>query len=339
MNLSTAPMRRRRFIAIAAAAAGLPLIWAGSKPAKGAQLHIWTGSALGADAMLQIHHPDPAVADGLIVQSLQEVERLERILSLYRPGSALVRLNNDGRLADPPPDLLRILSTSAQISDLTGGAFDATVQPLWNLYAAHFSAPAPDPAGPSRAAITEALSRVDYRRVELDPRCIRFTAPGMGMTLNGIGQGYVTDCVVARLKDAGIAHALVDMGETRAIGSHPAGTPWSIGLGDPRHPGHVAQRIALQDEAVSTSGGYGTEFDAAGRFNHIFDPSDGATSWRYLSVSVVASDTTTADAMSTAFSVMPLERARAVVTALGLRAYFTQPDGSTVMQGEQVRRG
>lgn len=79
---------------------------------------------------------------------------------------------------------------------------------------------------------------------------------------------------------------------------------------------------------MATPGGYGTQFDPAGRFNHIFDPDTGETSWRYLSVSVVTPTATAADALSTAFSLMPLDSARRVVTSLG--TYFVMPDGSRV---------
>ena len=89
---------------------------------------------------MQIHHPDPAAADRLIAASLAEVERLERIMSLYRPDSALSRLNRDGSLENPPFDLVRVLSESRRYSAISGGAFDVTVQPLWDLYAGTFLA-------------------------------------------------------------------------------------------------------------------------------------------------------------------------------------------------------
>ncbi len=76
--------------------------------------------------------------------------------------------------------------------------------------------------------------------------------PGMGITRNGIGQGYVTDRVVELLRAEGVEHALVDMGEIRAIGGHPTGGPWCVGLEDPRAPGRIAERIALADKAVAT---------------------------------------------------------------------------------------
>ncbi|MFI5011544.1 MAG: FAD:protein FMN transferase [Hyphomicrobiales bacterium] len=336
-RLGTIP--RRRFITIAAAAAGLPLLMLprGREATPESQLRIWTGSALGADAMLQIAHPDPAAADRLIELSLQEVARLERILSLYREDSALSRLNRDGYLDDPPSDLLRLLAASERFSVLTAGAFDVTVQPLWEVYAGHFGRPGADPAGPPRTAVAAALARVGHGRVLLDARRIAFAAPGMAITLNGIGQGYITDRVVERLRAAGVAHALVDMGETHAIGDHPAGAPWTVGLEDPRAPGKVSERVHLVDCAVATSGGYGTQFDADGRFNHIFDPADGRTSWRCLSVSVIAPDATTADALSTAFTLMPLDETQRLITTLDLRAHFVLADGSRLMQARAVR--
>jgi FAD:protein FMN transferase len=334
-----AKLSRRRFLSISAAAAGMTLFpaayGAGAFPAyedAGRHLRIWRGVALGADAMLQIHHPDRAAADRMIDACLAEVSRLERIFSLYREESALSRLNRDGRLEDPPVELVELLGRSNEFSRLTGGAFDVTVQPLWQLYAAHFSAPDPDPSGPSKAAIEAALEHVGHQALKIDPARISFARAGMCVTLNGIAQGYITDRVVDLLRQHGIDRSLVDMGEIRAIGPRPSGDPWIVGLEDPRAPGHVAEQIGIVNQAVATSGGYGAQFDRAGRFNHIFDPATGATSSRYLSVSVVAPLATAADALSTAFSLMPLDRSEPIVRRLGIKAYFVLPDGSRLAQ-------
>jgi thiamine biosynthesis lipoprotein len=321
---------RRRFITITAAAGGLPLL--PIRPARSAPLlRTWTGSALGANATLQIHHPDPVVADRLIAASLAEVARLERVLSLYQPDSALSCLNRDGALDDPPFDLVRVLAESRRYGALTNGAFDVTVQPFWDLYAGHFARPGASPEGPPDDAIAAAVARVGQEGLEVNPTrlCLR---PGMAITLNGIGQGYVTDRVVELLRAGGVEHALVDMGEIRAIGGHPMGEPWSVGLEDPRAPGKVAERLPLADGAVATSGGYGTVFDPAGRFNHIFEPRSGRTSWRWLSVSVETDSATGADALSTAFTLMPEEATAGLVRKLGLIAHFVHPDGSRLVQ-------
>jgi len=339
MSPRRARVSRRRFIRISAAAAGmtlLPLDRLRAAPAvedAGRGLRVWSGVALGADAMLQLHHPDPAEADRLIDACLAEVSRLEAIFSLYRDDSALCRLNRDGRLDGPPIELVELLGQAQGFSRQTAGAFDVTVQPLWDLYAAHFSAPDPDPAGPSRTAIAATLQRVGHQALNVDPARISFARPGMAVTLNGIAQGYVTDRVVDLLRGAGIDRSLVDMGETRAIGPRPSGEPWIVGLEDPKTPGRVAERLQIENQAVATSGGYGTQFDTEGRFNHLFDPATGETSWRYLSVSVIAPDATTGDALSTAFSLMPLDALTSVVAARGVRAHLVMPDLSGVWLG------
>lgn len=332
-------LSRRRFIHVSAAAAGLALLpisecFAAAQAARSAgQLRVWRGAALGADAMLQIHHPDPAEAERLIECCLAETRRLESIFSLYVEDSAIRRLNRAGRLDTPPLELVELLGQSAETSRLTNGAFDVTVQPLWDLYASHFSRAGAAPDGPSRSDIQAALRRVGFADLRIDPAEIAFAQPAMGVTLNGIAQGYITDRIVALLRDSGVDRSLVDMGETRAIGGRPDGSPWIVGLEDPRHPGKIAERIAIQNLAVATSGGYGTLFDAAGRFNHIFDPRTGATSSRYLSVSVIAGSATAADAYSTAFSLMPLEATNRLVERIGMEAHFVLPGGARKVQG------
>ncbi len=319
---------RRRFIQIAASAAGLGWHAAHAAPDAGPPVHTWHGVALGADASLQLYHPDQKEAHRLIAACLAEVARLEKIFSLYREDSAIRRLNRDGNLDDPPIELVDLLSTSQRIAQTTSGAFDPTVQPLWELYARHFTAPNADPAGPPAAAIRAARDRLGISAIEVEAGRIRFLKPEMAITLNGIAQGYITDRIVELLRANGMKHALADMGEIRALGSRPEGSPWSVGLEDPVLPGHIATTIDLDNRAVSTSGGYGLHFDAAGRFNHIFDPRTGDTSENFLSVSVIADAATLADALSTAFSVMSLPDVRATSTALGVQAYVTAIDGS-----------
>ncbi len=323
---------RRRFIGITAAAAGMALLPlpfnAVLARESSARLRVWRGVALGADATLQIHHPDPRFADRLIERSLEEVRRLERVFSLYREDSAICVLNRQGFLAAPPTDFVQLLARSEHFSRLTAGAFDATVQPLWRLFARHFGSPHPDPRGPSDHARLAALALVGHAGVQIEASRVRFDRVGMGLTLNGIAQGYITDRIAELLLNSGVEQALVDMGEIRALGERPAGGPWEVGLEDPMTPDRIAQTLQLRNLAVSTSGGYGTRFDLGGRFNHIFDPTSGMTSSRYLSVSVVAPQATDADALSTAFSVMPLEQTQQIVRRLGITAYFTLPDGS-----------
>jgi len=320
-------LSRRRFLFISAAAGGLPLLARTSGVSGAPMLRVWRGAAMGADATLQVHHPDPAAADRLIAQALLEVRRLEAVMSLYDPSSALRRLNRDGVLDGPPLDLVQVLGAAQRFHALTGGAFDVTVQPLWDLYAAHFARPGADPAGPPAAAVAAAVRRVGQDALSVAPGRIRLGRPGMAVTLNGIGQGYATDRVVDLLRAGGVEHALVDMGEQHALGGHPAGGPWHAGIENPDAPGLIEETVPLADAAMSTSGGYGTRFDPSGLFNHIFDPSDGRSSWRYRAVTVIGREATETDALSTAFTLMPEERVRAIATSRGLRVRVALADG------------
>lgn len=321
---------RRRFLGIAAAAAGLALLPGGLRAA-GVPVRTWRGVALGADSVLQLAHPDPAEADRLIALCLEEVARLERVFSLYRTDSALARLNRDGVLDAPPADLVRLLSEAAAVSRRTDGAFDPTVQPLWQLYAGHFARPGADPAGPPEAVLRAARELVDYRKLRVEPGRVAFAGRGMAVTLNGIAQGYVTDRVSERLRAEGMTDVLVDLGEIRALGHHPSGRPWSVGLADPLVDGRNAGTLEIADRAVATSGGYGTPFDPAGRFTHLFDPATGGCAREWLAVTVLAPDATTADALSTALSVAPEARAAVLLDRFpGTAARLTRRDGSVL---------
>ena len=301
---------RRRFLAIAAAAAGLPFA-ALRAGAETAHLHRWSGIALGAAAEIVLHDPDAARARRLIARCVQEIERLEDVFSLYRPESALCRFNRDGRLTAPPLELVALLAEARSYSERTEGAFDVTVQPLWRLYAAHFAKAGADPQGPGEAAHARAQALVDWRAVEIEPAEVRLGRPGMAITLNGIAQGYITDRVAALIQDAGMGDVLLDIGEVRALGRHPDGRPWHVGLRHAAQPETVARTVTLTDRAVATSAGIASPFDASGRHHHLFDPATGRPAPRAGQVSVIAPRATMADALSTALAVSPAERATA----------------------------
>ena len=233
---------RRAALAVVAASAGLAMIPMG-RPAPAdtrVAVHTWAGRALGGQASLALCHEDPAVARRAIVACLAEVDRLERIFSLYRADSALSVLNRDGMLTAPPPELVEVMALARRVGTLTEGAFDITVQPLWRLHADHYARPNAAQSGPSADAVAAAARLVDYRGVDVSPQRISFDRPGMAVTLNGIAQGYITDSIVDRLRDLGFANAIVNLGEVRALGRSAAGEPWRIGIPDPTAPDPMA---------------------------------------------------------------------------------------------------
>jgi thiamine biosynthesis lipoprotein len=292
----------------------------------------WHGTALGAEASITLHHPDPAEGHRLIAAAIAEVRRLERIFSLYRANSVLSTLNRTGALDAPPAELVQLLSEVRRYGAMTGGAFDVTVQPLWMLYRNHFSQKDADPAGPSSTEIRNVLALVGYQSIETDPQRIAFARPGMAVTLNGIAQGFITDRIADLLRAGGLESVLIDLGEIRAFGRHPAGRPWRAGLKDPFAPERIARRINIDNRALATSGGYGMRFDADGRHHHLFDPRRGHSSNLYASVSVIAPTATEADALSTAFAVMRPGALAALAGRLpDVMAFLTRPNGDTTV--------
>jgi thiamine biosynthesis lipoprotein len=311
---------RRRELQLVGSVAGCLLVPRSVVRAE-ALRHEWAGTALGAVAHITLYHPDAGEARSIIRDCLTEIGRLEGEFSLFRPDSALSRLNRDGVLLDPSLDMRRLLAEAMRFGDLSGGRFDVTVQPLWRLLAAHQAAR----TVPPRADLKAALALVDYHRIDIASRRIQLGQPGMAVTLNGIAQGYVTDRVGGLLRVRGIDHVLLDLGEFSALGAKPDGRPWRIGVRDPTRTDHLLREFDLVDRAVATSAG------TAGP--NILDPRTGMGGSLYSSVTVVAPNATTADALSTSLFLTPSEDAEALVAKAGPAAVLLAGfDGMRVVE-------
>ena len=305
------PLTRRRFITISAGALAAGLIPATGLMAAPAPVR-WRGIAMGARAELILAHPDRKKAETALQVVHDEIRRLESVFSLYDPRSALSQLNKASVLHSPPLDLIRCLDDASAISRVTDGAFDVTVQPLWQLYARHFAKAATRSDGPGAAELAAARALVDHKAVQIDPERIYFSKPGMAVTLNGIAQGYITDRAADLLKAHGFENVLIDLGETRGMGQRHDGDDWRVGIKAPDGSGKLIEKLELRNKAIATSGGYGTRFTADGVHHHLFDPKTGRSTDKWTSMSVIADDATRADALSTAFSSLPESRIRQV---------------------------
>lgn len=289
---------RRRFLAILAGAAALPVLGG----ATAATTRQWRGLALGANAQIVLDHPN---AEALIKLAIAEIRRLEQVFSLYRADSALSRLNQTGLLRDPPFEMVELLSSCDTIHQRTGGAFDPTVQPLWAVYARQYSLG----IAPQKAQIAAALALTGWRDVEITATAIKLARPGMALTLNGVAQGYIADKVTALLRRNGIANVMVNTGEISALGAAPNGKPWEIFL-----KGGGGAPLQLVNQAIATSAPLGTVFTEGGQSGHILDPRSGMPGGKWRQVSVVANNATLADGLSTGFCLMEREQ---IMAALG----------------------
>ncbi len=298
-------LTRRRFITISAAAAGAGAAgWASGGVAAGVPVARWRGVTMGAGASMTLDGVSTAQAAPVFAALERELARLERIFSLFCADSAISRLNRDGVLNDPPAEMLNLLSLCATLVEATGGAFDPTVQPAWAAYARAVRG-----GGlPDADTLATVRARIGWDKLQFDTSRVVLTRPGMGLTLNGVAQGFVADRVVGMLRGLGLDNVLVNMGEIRALGSRRDGRPWQVGIVAPDAAGAATREpvrtVRLAGRALATSAPMGTVLDADGKVGHIFDPRTArpAHAWRLVSVS--APNAALADGLSTAFCLM-----------------------------------
>lgn len=285
----SANFTRRRFLTIAAALVAVPV--------QAAEVVRWRGQALGAKASMTLTGLSRTEAEPIFRAVEQELVRLERIFSLYRDDSELVRLNQTGHLAAPSPELLDVLSLSGALHAATVGAFDPTVQPLWLVLA----------NGGDRA---RAQAAIGWEYVSFDTGSVRLK-PSMGLTLNGIAQGYITDRIAGLLRRQGLGQVLIDMGEIVALGGRADGQNWQAGIATP--DSKIVHHVALRDRGLATSAPFGTVLDEDGTIGHIIDPNGDNRPAKQDLVSISAPKAAVADGLSTACCLLNQDEAKAAV--------------------------
>lgn len=290
----TSQPSRRRFLSISAALAVLPVSAYAEAP-----LVQWRGTALGAGTTMRLAGVDQSNAQETILAVQSEINRLESIFSIYRQTSALSRLNRTGRLKNPPPELLELVSLSGVLHRATDGAFDPTIQPLWMLYAQK----AAEGKTPQPAEIQQVRELTGWTGLHYSSDAIRFAHDGMALTFNGIAQGYIADKIADLLRVRGMTQILIDMGEIFALGRKPNGTPWQAGIATPDN--EILKQLPLENRAIATSAPLGTLIEANHRVGHILDPRSGVPSKSWKLVSVSADRAALADGLSTAFCLLP----------------------------------
>lgn len=270
-------LTRRRFLTIASAAC---------LAAPAAEAFRWQGTALGARAQIVLDHPR---AIAITEAARAEIDRLEDVFSLYRPGSELVRLNAAGVLPAPSFEILECLALARGVHDATEGRFDPTVQPLWQLLAGSYV----QGHAPRSADLAAARAGIGFDRVRFDAAEI-VLSDGQQLTLNGIAQGYIADRVARLMRTEGVADVLIDTGEILAMGSAETGRGWPVTIA-----GEAAAR-RLSGRALATSAPLGTTVDSDGRVGHIIDPRRGGMTRPFIrQVSVSAASAAVADGLST----------------------------------------
>lgn len=251
-----------------------------------------------------------AAALGASRTALDEADRLEGMLTFFRPTSDLSRVNHEAALAPVavPGELFEILQRSLALHRATDGAFDISATPLsrcWGFLRREGRLPA-------CAEIDAARACVAMESIVLDEeaRTVFFRNPALELNLGAIGKGYVLDRMAAGLRRSAVRHALVSAGRSSvvAIGGEEPG--WRIDLHSlVRHD--ILGRVVLRDGALGTSGAGEQGFLLNGtRYGHVIDPRTGWPARGVRSASVVTRSAADADALSTAFLVGGVELAR-----------------------------
>ena len=267
---------------------------------------------MGTRVEVQLWLDDAAEAEELLQQAMQEFDRIENLMSTYIDGTEMSRVN---QYAHKQPqqisaELYELLERSIALSEQTGGAFDISYDSVGQLYDFR------QRRKPSGQEIVGGLEFIDYRLIELNEsdRTVSFAADGVRINLGGIAKGYAVERVIALFKAAGAQHALATAGgDTRLLGDR-RGKPWLVGIRDPNKRDAVFTRLALSNEAISTSGDYERYFVEDGkRYHHILRPSDGRPVEGVRSVTVIGPDATMTDGLSTSIFVLGPEAGIALV--------------------------
>jgi thiamine biosynthesis lipoprotein len=249
-----------------------------------------SADAMGSTYSLVLYGQDRARLEMASEDAFEEVRRLDRLLSNYRPESEWSQVNRYAaeRPVKVSAELFHLLSDCVEYSRQSEGAFDISVGPLmkvWGFYkgSGHL---------PQRAEVLEGLKKVGYRNILLDAsnKTVRFAREGVELDPGGIGKGYAVDRMVDILRRDGIGSALVSASGSSiyALGAPPGEAGWKVRIRDPKDEAKTVTEVTLKNESMSTSGSYEKFFWAEGKiYSHIMDPRTGYPSTGMLSASVI----------------------------------------------------
>lgn len=252
--------------------------------------------------------------------ALQEIRRLEDLLSSWKQSSDVSRLNSaEGRAVQVSSETMEVFRASRWIGELSGGAFDVTFQVLgsaWKFGDAAESVP----RLPARKDIEELRRWIDFRKVRVDEQAhtLQLTPP-MKISFGGIAKGFIVDRAAAILRQHGLRSFFVQAGgDLLSVGTKSSGEPWRSGIQDPRgNHGEYFAVIDFSNHAFSTAGDYARSYVVDGRrYHHIIDPKTGYPATKCRSVTVWAPDALTADALDDAVFVLGPERGLELIESL-----------------------
>jgi FAD:protein FMN transferase len=299
-----------------------------------------TRLSMGCVYAIVVYGDDAAALPHIVDDALDEVDRIDRLMSNYKPESPLSQLNRHAAADDfatPVPvdaELSGMIRESLRYSRESDGAFDITVGPLmraWGFFQGEGRVP-------GARELAEVRARVGYQHVRLQdndnddhrPR-IAFDRRGVELDLGGIAKGYAVDRVVQLLRARHVSAALVSAGGSTiyALGTPPGEEGWEVSVQDPLQATRIAMTMRLKDRSLSIAGRSEKSFERNGIvYSHIMDPRTGRPVQGMLTVAVLSPTGTEGDALDDVLFVQGVDKSRAYLTRLpGVEAWFFLPDG------------
>lgn len=285
---------------------------------------------MGTLYTVRVARPPAHVDAGLLRNVIDaELDKIDRVMSGYRPDSEVSRFNaaTSTDWIEVAPELARVVAVAQEVSAQSAGAFDVTVAPLVRLwgFGPSKSEPVELPDGATLAA-QRALTGYTKLHVRMEPAALRKDEPALTVDLNGIAPGFAVDQIARRFDELGIENYMIDIGgEVRLRGTNAQRQPWRIAVEHPVDTSAPPYAIlALSDVSVTTSGEYRQFYARDGRrYSHTIDPRTGEPVAHTLaSVVVVHPQAIYADAWATAFNVLGPEEGHALAKRLGIDVLF-----------------
>ncbi|NDF05966.1 MAG: FAD:protein FMN transferase [Betaproteobacteria bacterium] len=296
---------------------------------------VWQERSLvgfGTTLWIKAAHADAARLQQALNESVKAIRSVEKQMSLFDPDSAVSRLNRFGELRQPDTELVSVLTLAQHVSQSSGGAFDVTMQPLWNLWSLHSQSQ----TLPSSKALSQTRSLVNWQALTVSSDVVRLTVKGMGVSLNGIAQGYAADKVRSVLQAHGVQHALIDTGETSLLGQSPKGDAWRFAV-EPSVVSNEAPPVIYPGGwALATSSDAHTVFSADHVHHHILNPHTGDSPTHWASVSVIAPSCALADALTKVFFMCPPQRIERLAKAWGVGVVLQDKRGEWSLSEPKV---